>query len=892
MIRVIESMGSARVQGAGPESSNMKTLTFLKKLVFSFTIIIAVVACAPQALAQEQVFTENFEVDHTSDGTWITNSVGGYNPVDVYFDYSTVGIPPAPHSGATTRGLKLQANLDPAVAVFPSGSSASPSGFSITENFEMRWDWWLNFNGSTTTGLPGGGNGSTQIGGGGFGTAGTSANVPNLIDSIFIGASGDGTGTSADYRVYSPAVNVSYQDASGVYAAGTSGSRNNTHTYYQSTFPPVSAPAAQVTLYPQQSGLTQGGSAGMAWHDVSLKKIANTLTYTIDGLLIATVDLTTAGSLGGANILFGHFDINAGASTDPNATNLAFSLVDNIRITNFGTVVAVTASTPSAAEQDLAPGMFTITRTSAGVPMTVDYTITGTATSGTDYTALSGSVTFAASATETNIVVTPLQDAIAEASETIILSINDSTNYQHGGSATVSIADNEPAQLTITNVSTQMYERTHDYATFRLTRLGDLNTASFTVNLSFGGSATENTDYTVEAPGSFEPGEQTKDFKVLPIEDVSYEGDEIVTVNVIAANAGEYTIGSPSAASITLVDANTAPETVLFADNFNTDTSADWDVLATGADHSALFNYDYSIHNIPPAPHGTGDSSGVYLAVNKSAGSATAVNLYPRGESFSGNFALRFDMFLNVLIPSAVSTEYALFGINHSGNSTNWFNNSPGGPPAGSTFDGIFYGVESDGAGLGDYVAYSSPTTGGNNPTALSAGRTVGTLTNVLKSPPWVIAGAPANNVTLGTPIWADVEVSQIGNLITLRVNNSTIFTYTNATPYSSGNIMVGYVDAFNSVSLASSYMIIDNVRVVRLVGLKVASVVELGANMQIDFTFDLNDGPTSFTVQSASTVTGPYLDVPATIIQTAPGSYRATVAKNGSAQFYRLRQL
>src|SRR5512140_1978016 len=65
--------------------------------------------------AQVTIFSEDFDTDHRLDNTWITNSVGGYNPVDLYFDYSTVGIPSAPHSvGGTTRGLKLQANLDPA----------------------------------------------------------------------------------------------------------------------------------------------------------------------------------------------------------------------------------------------------------------------------------------------------------------------------------------------------------------------------------------------------------------------------------------------------------------------------------------------------------------------------------------------------------------------------------------------------------------------------------------------------------------------------------------------------------------------------------------------------------------------------------------------------------
>ncbi len=245
--------------------------------------------------AQSIVYTENFETDHSSDGTWIINSVGGYNPVNLFFDYSAVVIPPAPHSaGGTTLGLKLQANLNPLAQQFPSGSSASPAAFGIPEHFEMRWDWWINFNGP----LPAGGNGSTQIGGAGFGTAATTAQAPLRIDSIYVGASGEPIGTAADYRVYAPFAQGSFQDASGVYAAPNPGSRNNINPYYQVTFPSVSAPAAQVALFPQQAGMTQGGCAGMAWHDASLKKSGNIVTYTIDGLLIATIDLNVCGALG------------------------------------------------------------------------------------------------------------------------------------------------------------------------------------------------------------------------------------------------------------------------------------------------------------------------------------------------------------------------------------------------------------------------------------------------------------------------------------------------------------------------------------------------------------------------------------------------------------------
>src|SRR5205809_404919 len=82
--------------------------------------LIALLAAAATSQAQTQVYFQDFDADSTAN--WIVNQTGaGYNYADFFFDYSTVGIPAAPHSvGGTTRGLKLGANLG-AGGVFPSG---------------------------------------------------------------------------------------------------------------------------------------------------------------------------------------------------------------------------------------------------------------------------------------------------------------------------------------------------------------------------------------------------------------------------------------------------------------------------------------------------------------------------------------------------------------------------------------------------------------------------------------------------------------------------------------------------------------------------------------------------------------------------------------------------
>jgi hypothetical protein len=76
------------------------------------------------------LYSENFDVDPS--GNWTVNNNGaGTNAANFFFDYSTVGIPPAPHSAGTTRGLKLGANLNSATAPGSGnipGITVSPTG--------------------------------------------------------------------------------------------------------------------------------------------------------------------------------------------------------------------------------------------------------------------------------------------------------------------------------------------------------------------------------------------------------------------------------------------------------------------------------------------------------------------------------------------------------------------------------------------------------------------------------------------------------------------------------------------------------------------------------------------------------------------------------------------
>ena len=111
-------------------------------------------------------------------------------------------------------------------------------------------------------------------------------------------------------------------------------------------------------------------------------------------------------------------------------------------------IISVAASDATATEPAGATafdtGAFTITRKGGLKPLTVSYTVSGGASSGSDYTALSGSVTLAIGVNKATVTVTPLADSAIESLEAVIVTITDTAAYDVGtpGVAAVLIGDN------------------------------------------------------------------------------------------------------------------------------------------------------------------------------------------------------------------------------------------------------------------------------------------------------------------------------------------------------------------------------------------------------------------------------------------------------------------
>ena len=266
------------------------------------------------------LYTEKFNVDNSAN--WTVNDPALSDIIaDFSYDYSAIGVPAAPGS-SLTRGLKMTANNTGGVF---SGFSVSPTGQSFSGNYRVMFDMWQNYAGPVGVG----GSGTTQLSTYGIGTSGTTAFWPGAAvkESVAFGTTLDG-GSANDVRAYSSAAPTSYPSGNAVYAPATS--NNNSNVYYAG-YTPQSAPAAQVLLFPGQTGATDPGETSFKWRKVVIDVSGGFATWTIDGLQLAQVDLSTV-TLGGGNIFLGHSDTNAGSSADPNDSLLNVTLIDNLQV--------------------------------------------------------------------------------------------------------------------------------------------------------------------------------------------------------------------------------------------------------------------------------------------------------------------------------------------------------------------------------------------------------------------------------------------------------------------------------------------------------------------------------------------------------------------------------
>jgi len=566
--------------------------------------------------------------------------------------------------------------------------------------------------------------------------------------------------------------------------------------------------------------------------------------------------------------------------------------------------VTVTATDAQGSEEGSDPVTFTLTRNLINIdqPLTVNYTLTGLAANGTDYPTDLLAMTFPANVTTATVTIAPTDDSTPEFTETIVLTISGSADYaaMSPSTATATILDNEAAMLRLVAGSkTNVYEPlARDTLTLNVVRLGRLDWDIFTAELvTTDGTATEGIDFVLSTNYfGFPPNVITQTVTLTPINDYDFEGNETMVIT-IGPGSFDYDI-DPQNHTLTAVlrDDEQPPAPVLFSEDFTSDPSANWQIRFGAVngiyDATVDWHYDYSGLGIGPAPNThDGSTLGLYSAANKTdtnASGSAGINFYPIGQNFSGDYALRFDMYLSV--GTTATTEHALLGINHSGSKTNRAtqNADPNNSTAGG--DGFWVGIETDAANLEDYSGYTYPTA--TSLPTIVVRRAASTLTSLIPSPPYAFAGAPSSTgANAANRAWAEVELSQVNNLISLKVNDLLIWQHQNTNAYISGNIMLGMNDQFDSIGNPQTFVLFDNVRVVNLsTDIRITRVELLGNNqIQIDFTSPAGGDASGYTLRSKGSLSDASWapDAGAQITSLGGTEYRAVTTRLGGERFY-----
>lgn len=351
--------------------------------------------------------------------------------------------------------------------------------------------------------------------------------------------------------------------------------------------------------------------------------------------------------------------------------------------------------------------------------------------------------------------------------------------------------------------------------------------------------------------------------------------------------------------------------------------------------------YNTPLYPVPTPPNGA--TNALKVTVNKpidslgdyQADPMTAVNLYLTNNAFTGNYAVRFNM--NILQGNSTTLEFditedegiydaeegPMFGVNMSGTQTNWF--AVDGFALGDsqkTFgaDGVWYFVSDNGGtyvdqgnataaspiGIdGDYVEFtglgSLPNTGWTNIAFVEKGSFATQFkTNVFPCyastvvPPydsgWVEGGPglPASgppSLGFNPNAWSDVEIKQMNGVVSLFIDKTRIFAYTNIDVHTSlstnGMLMLGYEDPHDGNETPDTAVYYSNLRVVQLTAPAIASASFDNVNNKLVFNFTSNDGDltaSSFTVVGATTVNGTYSAV--------SGATVTQVSSNGAEVF------
>jgi hypothetical protein len=363
----------------------------------------------------------------------------------------------------------------------------------------------------------------------------------------------------------------------------------------------LTAPTGGATITTAQgSGTINDDDASFAIGNAAAVTEGGTLTYTVTKTVGAatgsfSVNYATANGTATSGSDFtatsGTLTFAAGETTktiqvptiDDSVVESAETVLVNLSSPTNGATITTAQGSGTINDNDIAfaignatameGGVLTFTVTKAGTTTSsysVNYaTASGTATSGSDFTATSGTLTFLPGDTTKTITVATIDDSVVEPTETVLVNLSSPT-----GNATITttqgsgtILDNDVA-FAVSNAAAVTEGGT---LTFTVTRSGTTS-SGFSVNYATAsGTATSGSDFTATSGTlTFLASETTKTITVATIDDSVIESPETVLVN-LSSPTGGATITTPQGSG-TINDNDTGP--VANADTTSFDCSA------------------------------------------------------------------------------------------------------------------------------------------------------------------------------------------------------------------------------------------------------------------------------------------------------------------------------
>jgi hypothetical protein len=251
-------------------------------------------------------------------------------------------------------------------------------------------------------------------------------------------------------------------------------------------------------------------------------------------------------------------------------------------------IVTIEATDPNASEPGADTALFTLRRT--GDPtdaLPVNFTVGGTATSGTDFLSLGTLATIPAGVADTTFTLTPRDDAIFESNETVVVTLTMTAAYRIGigaESATAILSDNE-AGVSVAAAGSSM-EDGSSVGAFTVMRTGS-TAAALSVAFTIGGTAGAGDFAALVSPVVIPAGTNEVTLPVTPVDDAAPEGNETVVLT-LAAGAG-YTVTTPNSATVLILDDEPGVSIAASdASAYEAGGSGAFTVTRTGATNSAL----------------------------------------------------------------------------------------------------------------------------------------------------------------------------------------------------------------------------------------------------------------------------------------------------------------